>query len=124
MTAWSLAPSCVGPSLKVSLSSVAGEAERHLVVVVVDRRAGIDADVEGLVDRHQERDGVRDLLAGDLLAVDLQHAGAALAEAGSVVGEVEHDRVLARRRAPPGLPSGSARGRGSCRVNTGLPLSR
>ena len=41
---------------------------------------------------------MRDLLLGDLLAVDLQHAGAALAEAGAVVGEVEDDRVLARRQ--------------------------
>ena len=35
-------------------------------------------------------------LVGDFLAVHAQHAGAALAEAGAVVFEVEHERVLAR----------------------------
>ena len=36
------------------------------------------------------------VLRGHLLAVHRQHAGAALADAGAVVFEVEHDRVLAR----------------------------
>ena len=49
------------PKLDGQLVELAGEAERHLVVVVVDRRARVDADVEGLVDRHEERNGVRDL---------------------------------------------------------------
>ena len=86
------------PDLDRQLVERAGEAERHLVVLVVDRRAGIDADVEGLVDRHQERNGMRDRLLGDLRAVDAQHALAALAEAGTIIGEVEDDGVLAGRQ--------------------------
>ena len=48
---------------------------------------------------------MRDLLVGDFLAVHLQDAGAALAEAGSVVLEVEHDRVLARRERLLAFPA-------------------
>ena len=33
----------------VSLSICAGEGERHLIIVVVDRGAGVGADVEGLI---------------------------------------------------------------------------
>ena len=39
------------------------------------------------------------------VAVHLQHAGAALAEAGAVVGEVEHDGVLARRERLLAFPA-------------------
>ena len=86
------------------LVELAGEPERRLVVVVVHARAGIHPDVEGLVNRHEERNGVRHRLAGDFLAVHRQDAGAALAETGTVVFEVKHDGVLAgreRRRAFP-----------------------
>ena len=44
-------------------------------------------------------------LLGDLLAVHPQDAGAALAEAGAVVREVEHDRVLARRERLLAFPA-------------------
>ena len=56
--------------LEMHFAELAGEAKRQLVVFVVDAGAGIDADVEGLVDRQDGRDGVRNLVAGDLLAVD------------------------------------------------------
>ena len=52
-------------------------------------------------------------LVADLLAIHLEDAGAALAEAGSVVLEVEHDGVLARRerlRAFPAEPLQIERG--------------
>ena len=45
------------------------------------------------------------VLRGDLLAVHLQHAGAALAEAGAIVGEVEHEGVLARRERLLAFPA-------------------
>ncbi len=53
---------------------------------------------------------VRDRLAGKLLAIHRQHAGATLAGAGAVVFEVEHDRVLARleRTAQPVFGSHAA----------------
>lgn len=79
------------------LVELAVEAERHLVVLVVHRCAGIDPDIEGLANRKQERDRVRHLQRGDVLAVHLQYAGAALCDAGAVIREIEHDRVLARR---------------------------
>src|SRR3954454_5790717 len=76
------------------LVDLAGEAERQLVAVV-HRGAGVTADVKGFVDRHQERNRGRHRLLGDLLAIDREHTGAALAGAGSIVLEVKHNRVLA-----------------------------
>ena len=81
--------------LEPYLDNLAWEGERHLIVFVVDRRAGIHADVKRLVDGHKERDGVRDLSAGDFGVVHLQDACATLAETRAIVGEVEHDGVLA-----------------------------
>jgi hypothetical protein len=82
------------PELVSDLRDLAGEAERQLVIAIVHRRAGIHADIESLVQCHEEWNGVRDFLVGDLPVVHLQHAGAALAESGAVVGELEHDGVL------------------------------
>src|SRR5260370_25678102 len=56
----------------------AGEAERHLVVVVIHRSACVDADIERLVNRHNERNRVRNLLAGSFPAVNGQHAATSL----------------------------------------------
>src|SRR4030095_5078856 len=93
------------PDLDRQLVERAGEAERHLVVVVVDRAAGVDAHVEGFVDRRYEGDGVRDRLLGDLRAIDAQDAGAALGEAGPVIGEIEDDAVLAGRQRVRAFPA-------------------
>src|SRR6266852_1574269 len=38
------------PELEGQLGDLAREAERHLIVRVVYRRSGVDADIEGLVD--------------------------------------------------------------------------
>src|SRR5215471_16799125 len=81
--------------LERQLVYLARELERQLVAVI-HASSGINADVEGLVDRHQERNRVRDRLAGNLLAVDRQHASAALAKAGAIILEIERDGVLAR----------------------------
>src|SRR4051794_15973022 len=90
------------------LVDLAGEAERQLVAVV-HRGAGITADVKGLVDRHQEGNRVRHRLLGDLLAVNREYTGAALAGAGSIVFEVKHDRVLARlERVAEGIATSDA----------------
>jgi hypothetical protein len=72
------------------------KAERRLVIPVVHPGARIQANIERLVDRHNEGDGVRHRLLGDLVVVHLQDASAAFAEAGAVVLEVKRDRVLAR----------------------------
>src|ERR1044072_9220790 len=79
------------------LVELAVEAERQLIVLVVDPRAGIDTHIEGLVDRDDERNGVWHRVGGDFLAVDFQHTRSALAKARSAISEVELDRVLARR---------------------------
>ena len=47
--------------------------------------AGVGADVEGFVPLQDEGQGVLHLLRGDFLAVDLEHAGAAAADAAHVV---------------------------------------
>src|SRR5215475_6229872 len=54
------------------LVELAGERERHLVLLVVHRRAGVGTDVEGLVELHDDRDRVLHLLGADDLAVDLE----------------------------------------------------
>src|SRR5436190_22183401 len=46
-----------------------GEAERKLITII-DPRAGIEAYVEGLVDRHHKRNRVRDRFLGQLLAIN------------------------------------------------------
>jgi hypothetical protein len=53
----------------------------HLVVVFVHGRGGIDADVEGLVPPRADRQALRHGMAVHGVAVNLQGARAALAEA-------------------------------------------
>src|SRR6476620_4478144 len=84
---------------------LAGEAERRLVVLVVDARAGINPDIEGLVDRHEGRDRVWDRLAGDFLAVYRQNTGATFAHARTVVLEVKQDGVFTRRERLRAFPA-------------------
>src|SRR5262249_4172082 len=93
------------PELEGQLVDLAGEAERQLIVLVVDWRAGVDAHVECFVDGYQEWSGVRDLLGRDFSAVHPQDAGAALAEARSIVLEVKHDGVPARRERLLAFPA-------------------
>jgi hypothetical protein len=57
------------PELEGQLVDLAVECERHLVVVFVHGRAGIDSDVKGFIERHEHRYGVLHRLAGDLFAV-------------------------------------------------------
>src|SRR5262249_45127438 len=94
----------LGPELDGHFGELTGEAERNLVILVVDRRAQVDADIEGLVDRHEKRDRVWDLFVGDRLSIHAQDARAALAEAGPVVGELECDLVFAGRERLWSLP--------------------
>src|SRR5262245_56980666 len=93
------------PELEGQLVDLAGEAERYLVVLVVHRRAGVDAHVECFVDGYENWNGVRNLLGRNVFAVNHEHAGATLAETGSVVLEVEHDGVLARRERLLAFPA-------------------
>src|SRR5262249_7535560 len=66
------------------LVDLACEREPHLVVLVVNRRPCVRADVEVLVPGEDQWNRVVHLLLGDALAVDLEHAGAALADAAHV----------------------------------------
>src|SRR3954470_13117597 len=68
--------------LDCQLVELAGEAKRRLVVLVVHACAGIDSDIERLINRHEGRNGVWSGLPGNLLAVHGQDAGAALSHAG------------------------------------------
>src|SRR5271166_6342895 len=61
------------PEAKGQLVDRAGEGERHLIVVVVDSRAEINADIEGLVSYFQESDRVCLLSRGNGLAVHLKY---------------------------------------------------
>src|SRR5271166_5255661 len=56
------------PQLVVQLVDRASEGKRHFVAEI-HRRTGIEPDVKGFVDRHQQRNGVLDRLAGDLFTV-------------------------------------------------------
>ena len=55
------------PQLDRKVVELASETERNLVVLVIDWRAQVDADIEGLVQVHDEWDRVRDLLVGSTL---------------------------------------------------------
>src|SRR5437867_10616829 len=59
------------------------------------RRGCIRASVKSLADRHQEGNRMRHRLFGDLLAINREHTGAALARAWSIIFEVKLNRVLA-----------------------------
>src|SRR5689334_4684861 len=67
------------------LVDLAGELERHLIILVVDRVASVGPDIEGLVDRKYERDRALHCLRRDHLAVHLEGAGAAASEAAQIV---------------------------------------
>src|SRR5437899_12325467 len=69
------------------LVEFAGEAKRRLVVLVLDARAGINADVEGLIDRHEGRDGMWDRLPSDFLTIHRKDTSAALGHARAGVFE-------------------------------------
>src|SRR6266567_7170319 len=83
------------PEVERHVVDLAVEAKWYLVVLIVYPGAGVEPDVEGLVRRQQERDRLWDLQRTDLVAVDLEHSGAALCDARAVIPKVEHDRVLA-----------------------------
>src|SRR5262245_42010890 len=83
-----------------NLVELACEFARHSGEVVLDdRRAGVLANVEGLVERETNSDGTLNRTLGDLLAVYGESAGPALADAATGVVEIERDRVLARRES-------------------------
>ncbi len=86
------------------LVELAGEAERRLVVVVVHAGASVDPNIEGLINRNDRWDGVRDLLAVHLLTVYRKDASAALGHAGTVIFEVKYE-WYACPRASASLPS-------------------
>src|SRR5271156_4306743 len=102
------------PELERQLVDFAGEVERQLVAIV-HRCAGIAADVKGLINGHQKRDRVLHCLPRQLLTVHREYAGATLAWTGTIVLEIERDRVLTSRQfltqeihtTHPTLPAGS-----------------
>src|SRR5205823_6994386 len=56
--------------LNGQLAELAGKAERRLIVLVVHAGAGIDTDIERLIDGEERRHGVRDGLLSYFLAVN------------------------------------------------------
>jgi hypothetical protein len=59
------------PEVECQLVDLPCELERQLVAVI-HPRAGIDADIEGLVDCHEECNRVRDRFGGILFAIHRQ----------------------------------------------------
>src|SRR5262249_2214457 len=91
-----------GNQLDRQFIDLAGETERRLLVSVAPAGAAIHSDIEGLINRLDKWNGVRNRFTRNRLTVHRKHAGAALAETGAVVFKVKHDGVLAgseRRRA-------------------------
>src|ERR1035438_7801261 len=97
------------------LVELAGEGERNLIVLVVHRSASVGADIKVLVPLQDQRQGVLHRLRGHRLAVHLQDARTAAADAAHVVEgershaeavvlEVEFQRVLAGRKHFRSLP--------------------
>ena len=99
------------PKLERQLIELPGEAERHLVILVINGGTRVDAHVKSFVDGHDERNGVRDFPGGDVLIVDPQDASAAFAESRAIVFEFEHEGVLARRERLLTFPANRSRSR-------------
>ena len=78
------------------------EVERN-IIGKVHWGAGIAADVEGLVDDHEQRNRVLDALAVYFLAIHCQYARSSFARARAILFEVEYNRVFAgiKRRTSP-----------------------
>ncbi len=75
-----------GPiDLDDQLAELTGELERDLVIFVVHRSAGIGADVKSFIPLQDERQGALHFLGGYLLAVHLENAGAAAADAAQII---------------------------------------
>jgi hypothetical protein len=86
--------------LHLQFVQLAGEGERHLVVFLVHRSAGINADAERLALWETATKTVRRWVAVHDLAIDLERASAAFAQSRTVVLPVELHRVFAPARAP------------------------
>lgn len=70
----------------------AGEFERRLVFA--HRCTGVFAEAQRLVRRDAKRDGARVFTFDDCLAVCEERGGAAFAESGSVIVEIDDDGLL------------------------------
>src|SRR5262245_66485882 len=90
------------------LVDLAGKPKWDLIVVVIDRSTSVRSNVECLVPLQHKRHSTIHRLGRNNLAVDFQRASAGAADSGQVVEgkrgvaktvvlEVEHDAVLARR---------------------------
>ena len=64
------------PEVECQLVDLPGKLERQLIAVI-HPRAGIDANIEGLVDCHEECNRVRDRFPGVLFAIHRERPGAA-----------------------------------------------
>src|SRR3954451_6292637 len=84
---------------------LAVECERHLIVLVVHARPGIDPDIESLVSHLKERDRVGLLSRGDDFVVHFQDTAASLGNPRTVIGVFESNRVLAWHKHIRSLPS-------------------
>jgi len=59
----------LGPQVERQLVDLPGRGERHLVVLVLNRRARIDSDIKALIPRPQKGDGMGNLLGCDDLTI-------------------------------------------------------
>src|SRR5207248_2719109 len=75
------------------------------VIFVVHARTGINPDIEGLINGHEGRAGVRDRLAGYFLAVHRQDADATLGQSGAVIFKIKQDGVFTRRERLRAFPA-------------------
>src|SRR5215472_9853390 len=98
------------------LVDLAGKPKWDLIVVVIDRSTSVRSNVECLVPLQHKRHSTIHRLGRNNLAVDFQRASAGAADSGQVVEgkrgvaqtvvlEVEHDAVLARRENVRAFPT-------------------
>jgi hypothetical protein len=87
-----------GPKLEGQLVELAGEAERHLVILIIHRSARITptSKVSSIVMRAGMVCGT--FLLATSLSSTFRPPGAPFADTGAVICEAKHDGVLARRK--------------------------
>ncbi len=87
---------------------LAGEAEGGLIILVGHRRAGIGTHVEVFIPLHGHGNGLFHLPGGDHLAVDLEIAGSAAAQAtGAAVLQCSGTQTIVFEVEFKGVPAGS-----------------
>jgi hypothetical protein len=112
-----------GDQLDRQFIDLAGEPERRLVVLVLHARAGIHPDIESLVDGRDERNGVRDRITGDFLAIYRQTPVPPFTKPGP--SYLKSNKTVCLPGVSAAWPSHRKRARAKkLYTKTGLPLSK